>query len=78
MGCGFTSGEQESGSVFSAAVCKIRAIKRYIESLPLVPKVKRASHKMKGWLYSCLLIACLAFGRTLKLAFGDHLYDLIL
>lgn len=22
MGCGFTSGEQESGSMFSAAVCK--------------------------------------------------------
>ena len=36
MGRGFTSGGQES--VFSAAVCKIQASKRYIESLPLVPK----------------------------------------
>ena len=42
MGCGFTSGEQESGSVLSAAVCKIQASKLYIESLPLVPKDKRS------------------------------------
>ena len=28
------------GSVFSAAVCKIQASKRYIKSLPLVPKDK--------------------------------------
>ena len=40
MGCGFTSGGQESGSVFSAAVCKIQASKRYIEFLPLVLKDK--------------------------------------
>ena len=40
MGCGFTSGGQESWSVFSAAVCKIQASKRYIESLPLVLKDK--------------------------------------
>ena len=40
MGRGFTSRGQESGSVFSAAVCKIQAKKRYIESLPLVPKDK--------------------------------------
>ena len=33
MGCGFTSGGQESGSVFSAAVSKIQASKRYIECL---------------------------------------------
>ena len=38
MGCGFTSGGQESGSVFSAAMCKIQASKRYIEPLPLVLK----------------------------------------
>ena len=32
---------KRSGSVFSAAVCKIQASKRYIKSLPLVPKDKR-------------------------------------
>ena len=42
MGRGFTSGGQESGSVFSAAVCKIQASKRYIKSLPLVLKDKRS------------------------------------
>ena len=42
MGHGFISGGQELGSVFSAAVCKIQASKRYIESLPLVPKGKRS------------------------------------
>ena len=48
MGRGFTSGEQELGSAFSAAVCKIQASKRYIESLPLVTKDKEAaSHKVK-------------------------------
>ena len=40
VGRGFTSGGQESGSVFSAALCKIQASKRYIESLPLVEKNK--------------------------------------
>ena len=40
MGRGFTSGGQESGSVFSAALCKIQASKHYIESLPLVLKDK--------------------------------------
>ena len=40
MGRGFTSRGQESGSVFSTIVCKIQASKRYIESLPLVPKDK--------------------------------------
>ena len=35
---------QESRSVFSAAVCKIQAIKCYIESLPLVLKVERRSY----------------------------------
>ena len=38
MGRGLTSGGQESGSVFSTAVCKSQASKCYIESLPLVPK----------------------------------------
>ena len=42
MGHGLTSGGQESGSVFSAAVHKRQASKRYIESLPLVPKDKRS------------------------------------
>ena len=34
-GGGFTSRGQESGSVFSTAVCKIQASKRYVESIPL-------------------------------------------
>ena len=40
MGRGFTSGEQESGSVFyfSVSVWKIQANKCYTESLPLVLK----------------------------------------
>ena len=42
MGCGFTSGGQESGSVFSASMCIIQASKRYVESLPLVLKDKRS------------------------------------
>ena len=42
MGRGFSSGGQESGSVFSAAMCIIQASKRYIESLPLVLKDKRS------------------------------------
>ena len=41
-GGGFTSGGQESGSVFSAAVCKIQASKHYVESSPLVLKDKRS------------------------------------
>ena len=40
-GCGFTSGGQESGSVFSASLCKIHASKHYVESLPLVLKDRR-------------------------------------
>ena len=67
MGCGFTSGWQELGSVFSAVVCKIQTSERYIESLPLVLKDKKgASHKVKGQLYSCLLISCLPSGKTLN------------
>ena len=42
MGHGFTSGGQVSGSVLSAAVCKIQASKRYMESLSLVLKDKRS------------------------------------
>ena len=42
MGRGFTSAGQESGSVFSAVVCKVQASKRYIKYLPLVPKDKRS------------------------------------
>ena len=49
----------------SAAACEIQAIKRYIESLPLV--LEAASLKVKGPLYSCLLIVCLPSGsRTLN------------
>ena len=42
MGRGFTFGGQELGSVFSAAVCKIQASERYVESLPLVLKDRRS------------------------------------
>ena len=42
MGRGFTSGGQESGSVFSASVCIIQASKRYVESLLLVLKDRRS------------------------------------
>ena len=42
MGRGFTSGGLELVSVFSAAVCKIQASERYIESLPLVLKDRRS------------------------------------
>ena len=69
MGRGFISGGQESRSVFSAVMCKIQASKCYIESLPLVPKDKRScfSLKVKGLLYSCLLITRLSSrSRTLN------------
>ena len=36
VGRRFTSGGQELGSVFSAAVCQIQASKRYVEVLTLV------------------------------------------
>ena len=42
MGRGFTSGGQESRSVFRASVCIIQASKRCVESLPLVLKDKRS------------------------------------
>ena len=42
MGRGFTSGGQESESVFSASVCIIQASKRCVESLPLVLKDRRS------------------------------------
>ena len=68
MGCGFTSRWQELGSVFSTVVCKIQASEHYIESLPLVPKDKKkaAFVKVKGPLYSFLLISCLPSGKTLN------------
>ena len=68
MGRGFTSGGQESGSVFNASVCKIQASKRHVESLPLVLKDKEAaSHKVKDLLYNCLLSVHLPSGsRTLN------------
>ena len=53
------------GSVFSTAVCKIQASKRYVESSPLVLK---DSHKVKRFtVHSCLLIMRLpSRSRTLK------------
>ena len=47
---GLTSGGQELGSVFSAAVCKTQASKRCSKSLLSVQKA--ASLKVKGPLYS--------------------------
>ena len=44
--------------MFSAAVCKIQASKCYVESLVLRIN-EAASLKVKGSLYSCLLIVCL-------------------
>ena len=42
------------------AVCKIEASERYIQSLPVVLKDKKAaSLKANGPLYSCLFIICL-------------------
>ena len=69
-------GKSQGLHVFSAAVCKIQTSKWYIESLPLVVKNKVASLvKVKGLLYSCLLIAHLpSRSKTFKLAFGNHLY----
>ena len=59
MGRGFISREKESGSVFGVVMAK----KCYIESLPSVLKDKEAaSLKVKGPLYSCLLIARLPSG----------------
>ena len=68
MGCGFTSGREKLRSVFSAVMRIIQASKHNIESLPLVPKIKEAaSPKVKGPVYSCLLIARLpSKGRTLN------------
>ena len=57
-GGGFTSEGQDSGSVFSV---QIQASKHHVGSSPLVLKDKKAaSHKVKGSLYSCLLIAALS------------------
>ena len=59
------------GSAFSVVVCKIQARKRYIESLPLVLKDKKAvSLEVKDLLYSCLLIVHLPL-QPLD-AFGNH------
>ena len=45
----FTSRGQESGSVFSAAACKIQASKHYIESLPLVLKDEKGCFSQSEW-----------------------------
>ena len=42
MGRGFTSGGQESGSVFGASVCIVQDSKRCVDSLLLVLKDKRS------------------------------------
>ena len=61
MGHGFTSGGQESGSVFSAAVCKIQASKRVL-TISAEKIREAASLKVKSRLYSCHLIAHLPSG----------------
>ena len=48
VGHGFTSGGQESGCAFGAVVCKILAMKCYIESLPPVLKDKRSCFPQSG------------------------------
>ena len=60
MGCGFTYTGQKSGPVFSAAVCRIQGSKCYITSLRTISAEREGgSLKMKGPLYSSLLIAYL-------------------
>ena len=68
MGRGFTSGGQESGSVFGAAVCKIQGSKWYVESLPLVLKDKRSWFSQgKRSAVQLPLITCMPSGsRTLN------------
>ena len=69
MRCGFTFGGQESGSVFSAAVCQTQASssKHYIESLPLVLKDKRSCLSQgEGLLYSLLIARLLSGSRKLN------------
>ena len=55
MGRGFSSGGEESGSVFSTAVCKIQASKRYVEPLPLVLKDRRSCFS-QGERFTVLLV----------------------
>ena len=56
----FTSGGQESETVCVQCSCVqntgIQARKHYTESLTSVPKDEAASLKVKGVLYSCLLM----------------------
>ena len=69
MVCGLTFRGQESGSGFSAALCKIQAGKHFIKFFPIVLKDKKkaASLKLKGPLYSCLPIVHLpSASRTLN------------
>ena len=78
MGCGFTSRRQESGSVFSVAVCKIQASKHFIESLPFVLKDERILCKYVGFLiFSYLLYfhGYLLFTRPdISMDTGDSVY----
>ena len=52
MGRGFTSGGQELGSVFSAAVCKYRLVSATSSPYRIIKEA--GSLKVKGLLYSCL------------------------
>ena len=71
MGRGFTSGRQESGSLFSAAVGKIQASKCYIESLPLVLKDKRSCFSSSEGSTVQLPLDC-AFALWPLDTFGNH------
>ena len=69
MDRGFTSIGQESGSMFIAAVCEIQArISTTLSPYHYCWKIEEpASLKVKGSLYSCLLITCMSSrSRTLN------------
>ena len=75
MGHGFTSGGQESGSVFSAAVCKIQVSKCYIESLPLVPKDNRSCFSQSERSAVQQPLDCVRPPEVGRLTFENHLYS---
>ena len=60
MGCGFTSGGQELGSVFMQLCAKYRLVSAVLSPYHSWLKIKEAaSCKVKSSLYSCLLITLL-------------------
>ena len=60
MGRGFTSGGQELGSMFGAAICQIQASKHYIDSFLLVLKDGRSCFSQsERFSVQLPLIACM-------------------